>query len=87
MSINVSESWDWIEPLNAKMFDYGLIRELHGPWIEAKDLALFTEICKLWPDTPEDFPRGKWASIQNLQSLVEDDVVCLMKSVNAPCTV
>lgn len=66
--------WYWVQPLNQKMFERGLISEFHCAWVDAEWLALFILICKEWPDSDEDFPRGKWASIQALEQCLQSRV-------------
>ena len=42
------------------------------PWVQ------FESVCAMWfelkhePDTEELFPKGKWATLQRLESLIEE---------------
>ena len=70
-NVLIEAYWHWVKPLAEKMQDLHLFPELHSSWIDPEWLALFIDICKQWPDNDDDFPGGKWASIQALQGLHE----------------
>lgn len=40
------------------------------PFVEAASALLILEIAKLAEDRHEYFPRGKWATIQNIQARI-----------------
>ena len=47
-------------------------------------IALFIiEIAKRAEDKPEWFPHGKWATIQNIQNMVEIEINSYYKSLNS----
>ena len=66
--------WYWIGPLNQKMVDMEILPEFHCAWIDAEWIALFLYACKEWPDSADDFPSGKWASIQALEYRLQERV-------------
>ena len=51
-----------------------------GAWMEPADAAWLMALLKLCPDSKELFPHGKWASIQFLEQLVEDDALVALDS-------
>ena len=72
--------WYWIRPLNQKMVDLDMIAEFHCAWIDAEWLALFLYACKEWPDSEEDFPGGKWASIQAIEYRLQEGIAAEMRN-------
>ena len=44
---------------------------------EIQNVLLIIEIAKLAPDRPDWFPRGKWATIQSMQSKAEAELAKL----------
>ncbi len=53
--------------LTAAIGDHDLMRS----WVDMSEALLFIELAKAAPDKPEWFPRGKAATIQQLQSNVD----------------
>ena len=43
-------------------------------WMPAEKIALLAVRLRYVDDTPENFPGGKWATIQHLEHLVDDYV-------------
>lgn len=67
-------SWYWLRPLAQDIADRGFMREIHSSWVCPEDLALLIAIAKQLPDDPDDFPKGKWASIQHLEDLLAQHI-------------
>lgn len=53
--------------LTVAIGDHDLMRS----WVDISDALLFIELAKAAPDKREWFLRGKWATIQQLQSNVD----------------
>lgn len=71
MSINMkSLSPDTYRSLEKVAQEFGW-EEIFG-WQEPEDVAWLAARLEFVDDTPERFPKGKWATIQRLQDLVRE---------------
>jgi hypothetical protein len=48
--------------------------ELVQTYVEVSTALLIVEAAKRAPDRPEWFPAGKWATIQNIQQSIEEQL-------------
>lgn len=73
-SIHMGSSWYWVRALMERMAEAEMFPEPVSEWVPPDTFALFIAIAREWPDSEEDFPRGKWASIQHLESLLSEAI-------------
>jgi len=52
------------------------------PYVDITVALLVTEVAKRAEDKPEWFPHGKWATIQNIQAMVEEQLNQLFQTPN-----
>lgn len=55
-----------------------------GIWMEPEQAAWLLALLKMSPDTPDLFPNGKWASIQQLETTVEHEAGCCVQGSFVP---
>lgn len=67
MMIDIGCSAKWAIPLAQ-----GLIDESSLPFVDHRDLQWLILVAKITPDSPDVFPKGKWASIQHLEFILEE---------------
>lgn len=67
-SVLIDGAWDWVKPLMQKLANIEVFQKQTAMWVAPESLALFIAICKAWPDSEDDFPKGKWAGIQYLEA-------------------
>ena len=79
-SILLSDSSRVCEGLHDMLAAAGAeVPDYDSSYIEVPVALLYIEVAKRAEDRPEWFPRGKWATIQALQGMVEKQLDALFK--------
>ena len=64
-------------------WDLGLADNDFKSWLSLDNACKYLFILKATPDKAEIFPHGKWASIQTLESAIEDEVKEYIKACDS----
>lgn len=78
MSIYLDVSFEVLHALE-KLCEDEEWASIHGRWIELEQATVLFFRLKKVPDDPLIFPRGKWATIQRIEYLIEDFIVAERK--------
>lgn len=57
------------------------VNEYVCTYVEIPTALLIIEVAKCAPDRPEWFPRGKWATIQNIQNSIDKEILRIKSSL------
>jgi molybdenum cofactor biosynthesis enzyme MoaA len=80
--IQLTQNQKVLDGLREMMYTADEMRDFVYFTVNLEIALLIIEIAKIAEDKPEWFPKGKWATIQNIQSNVEQELNKLKIKLN-----